>query len=44
MPKKGFISATFKETNWKRLEIVAKIKGFKSVQKMIYKNYLGVSR
>ena len=45
MPRPGFISATFKESSWKSLEYRAKIRGYSSVQKMIYKDYhLGISK
>jgi len=44
MPKKGNESLTIRADYLNRLKIIAKIKGFSSVQKMIYKTFLGVSK
>ena len=39
MPKEGYVAPTFDEKKWNSLKYHAKIRGIKSVQKMIYKDY-----
>ena len=41
MPKDGYVTPTFKEEKWNYLKRIAKHRGYKSVQKMIYREYLG---
>jgi len=44
LTKEGTIGLTLREDYYNRLKIIAKIRKFKSVQQMIYKTFLGVSK
>jgi len=39
MPKKGYASITIREDYWLLLESIRKLRGYKSVQKMIIREF-----